>query len=491
MIRRLVIGGALLAAALAVAVACGEGKTPSKTGGGDGGGDSTAPATRKPSGPSPQIVSRSRGGMTTVVGAYGITTAPALPGITVQFTEKSVLPAGLAFAVVSFTPKGPVGPGGGFFAAADLAKLKAALSAAGFLETDVRNDMQYGPFGIIRVKVPLADRAAASKKVFEIIENAVGRPDQTGVQFALADCGPALEPVRRAALKGAEAKAKAIASAGGLSLGAIVATNESPMANPYGPPATDPCDPATEFQYKGMSSLQSVEATPEVNVTVNMTVTFSTGTAPGAPAPGGITTTGLGRVTAVADRAYVVVFTNPKGGPTGPKPMTDREKDSVIDAVKSFGVRKEDIVFAPSPYGAPAAVAVAVSDLVKAGKEGRDIANAIEDALGDGISKGMLFTHSRCGDVLDEARKEAFADARDRAERLAGSTGAKLGKGFRSLLDAGTASSPYGGPPVSDPCDPTLSYLVYGGYSSAAVKAFDAKPEFEVSAALQVTFTTE
>lgn len=485
---RLVVIGA---AALLLTVACGEGKSGTSAGTATDGDEPTVAAsspTAKPTGPAPVIVSKKRGGSVAINSGIPAQPGAGGPGLTVSHTEKATIPTDAVFAVASFLSR----TGAVALPEADIKKIRDGLAAAGFTDVDIQNDGRFGPYALIRTRVPLNDLAASAKKSFDAIEAAVGRPEQTGAQFALSECVATLEPVRRAAFKNLETKAKSAASASGLSLGPIVAASETRGFNPYGQPQADPCDPASEFQIKGPGSFLPIDSKPEVTVSLDVTVTYALAGAPAQTASAGtLTTTGSARVVAVADEAYVVVFVQPNYGPTGPRPIAQRDKDDVLAKLKALGVAAEDVEFSSSNFGNPTVVSVDMHDLAKAAKDGRAIADVIEEVMGQGQAKGLVFQHSRCGEILDEARKEALADARDRAERLASATGLKLSKAPRAVTDTGAPASPYGGPALADPCDEDLSVLAFGGYGpGGTAKPFDAKAELEVASSLTVSFAT-
>jgi uncharacterized protein len=477
---------------LAAATACGEGNTNGQTtadGEGQAEAQTTPAAGPTPGGPAPLIISRTRGGGIITQAAPGVAAQPAV-GLTVQHTEKATLPATVAYAMATFVSRvAPVA--GGVLPAAETTKLLDGLAAAGFPEAKVQNDGRFGPYAIVQAKVPLNDVAASSRRVFDAIESSAGRPEQTGVQFGLEDCATGLDSLRRAAFKAAEAKAKSAANAGGLTLGQIIATSDAAPLNVYAPGLTsDPCDPLADLQFKGIGNFKAVDSKPEMEVSVSISVTYALAGDVRAADASGLTASGSGRVTAEANEAYVVVLVQPNYGPTGPRPISERDKAEVVAKLKELGVAEADIKFHSSNFGGPLVVSIEMADLARVSRDGDDIGDVIEDVMGAGQGKGVVFTHSRCRDVEDEARKEALADARAKAERLAAVTGVKLGKP-RSVSDAGAQANPYGGAAI-DPCSEDLSTLAFNPYGGAgSLKAFDAKPEFEIAASVLITFATE
>jgi uncharacterized protein YggE len=442
--------------------------------------------------PAPEIISRSRGSLGTlgVQGQPGQTVLPALPGITVRQSIRERLPADEAFAIALFLPRTG---GSAHLPAADEATLRGALAAAGFADDDVGVEAspQFGPFTQIRVRIPVADVAASAERVFAAITNSIGAPEQRGVQFALQDCSVALRPVREAAIEAAEERARSLSAAGSLSTGDVIAVLELPSATPYGGPVDDPCDPGAGLQFKGYGALLPVDSEPEVEVALDFSVTYRIAESGEPPQTGskGVVALGAGTVTAKADEAYIVVLTESSSGPSGPRPVAERDKDEIIQLLSAFGIAAEDIEFYSPQFGGPTVVSVETDDLSNLADLGDDVADAVEEVLGRSFNNGVIFSHSNCEAARSEARKEAIEDARARAESLAGAASLKLAGAVDSVSEV-QAQSIYGPAPI-DPCEEDLSVIALGGYGTAEIKPFTAEAEFTVRSVLNVAFAVE
>ena len=478
--------GFLLASALIVA-ACGEGNVPANS---RPAGEEAAAAkgADAPSGPAPTILSRSRGGSSAL--NTGQQPTP-LPGLTIRHSERQELLADEAFAVGLYLIRNAQNP---FvdLPVADRAKLLAALRSAGFADGDITlsRNPQFGPYTQIQVRVPLATLPEAGKKVFQAISDSIGAAEQTGAIFGLKDCTAQLAPVRKAAFEGADQRARAAATAGNLKLGQVIAVTETFGAqNPYEQTSGDPCASSGAGQgFKGGPGfgLRAIDAPAVVDVTLDLTVTYALADSPGQSSAG-ITVVGTGKVVAKADEAYVVILVETGSGPTGPRPLAQKDRDALLAALKALGIDEDDVQITNSQFGGPTVVSVETRDLAKLVRLGRDVENAVEDALGRSISKGVVFTHSRCELAAGEARKEAVADAADRAKSLAVATGLKAGA-LRAIAESPVVN-PYG-PPVSDACSEDAAVFAGAAYGGGQqLKDFSAAPEFEVVVALSVTYT--
>lgn len=484
---RAFLGIGLAALAAASLLACGEGNTGRST------GDSEGPAgSPSQGGPGPEILSRSRGGGAVQVypAGPGVPT-PGVQGLTMTDSARDIIPADRTTAVATFLPRGATGGPGALLSQSELDALRAALTAAGFAgqDVDIQNSGNFGPYVVVRVEIPTASRVEAAGRVFAAIESSVGKPEQTGVSFGLADCSVALGSLRREAFERAEARARSTADSLGLTLGAVTAVSETQPPAIYGPPEPDPCQPSSSAYIYGPKTFGPFDppgSTAEVAVTIQMTVTWALNSAGASTAPAGMTVSGLGRVRAKADEAYVVILLEPNYGPSGPVAISSRDRDAILDGLKDLGYDEDDISMSVSNYGNANVVSVEVTDLSNLVRAGRDIRNAVEDVVGRVQQSGALFTHSRCDVAVAEATGEAIADAEDRVAALARSAGRTAGD-LVAVTEV-AAFNPYG-PPAPDPCGSDVAQAVgiYGGQ----LPPFDAPAEFEVSASVIATFTMQ
>lgn len=409
--------------------------------------------------------------------------APSPPGLTVNHTARATIPADRAAIVVTSTRGAAPGPfGGRSLPAEDQRLVLERLAPLGVQRADVsfNTNLQFGPFPSISVVVPVADLKDRGPRIEAAIETVLGRSDNAGVQFFLADCNRSLEGLRRDALRGAEATARSIAGAAGVPLGAPIALSEGIAPSVFGPPS-DPCQPAggaSKGPFGG--PLADYEATPEVEAAISVAVTYALGD--GAPA--GIMVTGIGSATARADEAYVVAAIQTSFGPTGPRPVAARDRDALIERLGRLGIRAAAVDIQGAGNGPPPVISVEV-DIAKLAQQGNEVLDAIEAVFGRTDQSGIVFGHSNCLAVLAEAQKQALVDARARATALSTASAQRLG-GVVGLSTEAVAS-PYEGP-QGDPCAEGDFRLVVFGPAQSRLRPVDAEPLFEVKAGLRVTY---
>jgi uncharacterized protein YggE len=439
----------------------------------------------------PEIVRSSSGGGISLgyPAAPGLASAVETGGLTVSDKASAVVPADEAFAVVlvPFRPVGPLPPAA-TLPARQQAEVLTALQAQGFAREDVifETSSVYGPFATVSVRVPVNEVATAGKKAIDAVENITGRGESSGARFGLKDCVDALGPLRKEALEGAGSKAKAIAADASLTLGPLVAVSErAPAPIVYGPPQTDPCAPADSFGKFGPgSALSALDATPEVNLSLEMTLTYSLGGSGGE----GVSATGTGRATAKANEAYIVIITVPgvPSGPFGGQALSKKQRDDVIAKLKALKIDEDDIdILAPSLGGGQTIISVetGIDNLQQRGKE---ITTAVEDVVGRSQQQGVIFSHSNCEAVLAEARKQALTDAKRRVDALAAAASLKLGQ----MVALSEPIVPSGPPdPAATVCDQDPVQMLNGGIYGAIVQSFDAEPLLTVSSRVNVSYS--
>jgi uncharacterized protein YggE len=390
-----------------------------------------------------------------------------------------------AFVVFASAPNisGPGGPAP--LSERQQADVVAALAGLNVAKEDINfeSDFRFGPFPTITVKTSIEGLAGRADEILDAIGDVIGQPQQQGVRFGVKDCEAAMAPLRREAFAQAEEKAKSLAAAGSLTVGRPVALSENRQQSAYGPVLDDPCQPASGVIGKGGGPIQAVDATPEVALSLSLTVTFSIG----AETPGaGLLSVGTGTVTAVADEAYVVVFIEQFGG-NGPKPVESKDRKAVLAALKALGVPEADVEFVSSPFGGPSLVSVEI-DTIDLARRADDVADAIEEVLGRSNNRGLIFSHSACEELKGEARKLAVDHAKKQAGSMAETIGVKLA-GITSVTEA--ALTNFYGPPQLDPCAESLETLALNGYGYGGLSPFDAKAEVKVPASIQVTYRIE
>ena len=479
-LRRLVLLVALLSLS-AISVACSKDKSekPEIIESRGGSGESAG-------GPAPEIITSSPGS-TLLLTAPGVTSAGTTPpGLTVTRSASATVPADQAFIVVllQITPTGP-------FPTVSLAQrdrdaILAAVQALGVNPDNVvfETSTLYGPFASVNVEVEVSQVKALSQSIVGAISSIRGS-QSSGVRYALRDCTAALAPLRKQAFEAAASDAQAFAAAVSLTLGPVAAVSEVPSINAYGP-VQDPCNPDSQLS-KVPTGILSLDSRPEVKLDVNLSVTYALAGA-GAQAPGmaELTAAGAGKVTAKANEAYVLIATSLQGGgPFGPPQLQTRDRDDLIAEIKKLGIKEDDIKIDSAGFGGPVLIYVEV-DMKKLPQIGRDIANAVQDVIGSAEQQGVHFTHSNCEAVLEEARKQAVADARRQAESLARSAGVTLGN-LLSINEGGNAAlGPYAQPP--NDCSEDFTQLFQLGPYAAAVVPFDSPAEFTVTSTLLVRY---
>lgn len=430
------------------------------------------------------VVSVAPGGFP-VPGPGAAAIGPALPGLTVRGSANLKVPADVAFLTVLTVSRGGPLP----FTqvrAEDQARIVEGLAPLGVAKGDVSfgGDPRFGPFGVIAVRVPAARAARDGNAILDVIERVQGRGESRGVVFALGDCVSALRPAREGAFRAAEAHAKSVAAAAGLTLGPVIAVSDAPQTAIYGPPTADPCnaDPASAVSGKGPAALGPVDGPAELSVDVSLSVTYALAGGTGASGSDGLTAIGSGRVKVKADEAYVVVLTETAYGPGGPRPLATKDRDAVTAKLTGLGIKKNDIEFGQPGFGGPVfvSVEVAVKDLPRIG---RDVERSVEDVLGRVQQGGVRFSHSNCTAVLAEARKAAVADAKARAESLASAAGVRLGA-LRSVAEAPAGGA--NGAPVQDPCDDSAS--AFFAYGPGGLQPYEAPAEMTASVAVALTY---
>jgi uncharacterized protein YggE len=329
----------------------------------------------------------------------------------------------------------------------------------------------------IQVKVAVNQVAAKGPGLVAAVEKALGRSLSSGVTFSLANCDPGAAPLRKQALQQADSQAKALAEAGKLGLGGIVAVRQESDANPLVRQAA----PGGGCPLVTAGQLDTFDTKAEVKLTVAVSVTYAINGAPASGTAARPLLWSLGSATtkAKADDAYVVLlFESDASDPSGGPSAADRNR--VFDALGKLKIDRKDVtVTSRSDYGVTTVVQVETkaAGLATAGK---DIVRAVEDVLGRSDSSGARFASSTCSTVLAKARKDAVADGRQRAGALADAAGVKVGD-LQSVSEVNGSGI--------DPCDDSIdAVLAAGDYGSSPLQPFDADPEFSLTTAAQLGF---
>jgi len=459
-----------------------EGDKESGAGGGGAGANSKAP----------EIIRRSRGPGIASGGPPGV--FGQTPGLTLNHNEIATLDADEAFVVFVTQPPQQFSPGPPpqrTLSEREKTDILAALGTLGVAAQSVDFHTVaagYGGPASLSVRVAPAEAVTLGPKIVEAIQSVLGAPMTAGVGFGLSDCTAALATVRQKALSALTEDAKAFAQAASLTLGPIVSAGEGRYYNsPW-----DPCDSST-IATQSVGAALNFGAKPEVQIGLNLSVTYSLG-ATAAAGQATLTAVGVGSVSAKADEAYVIVTAAVAPGrgfvpygpqPSGPPSLSSRDRRDLEDGLKELELPEGAVQIATPPNSGLVVVAVEGSP-EEMQELGDDVVRVMEFVFGAIQSKGAFFGHSNCQAVLDEARKEAIADAAENAKSLAAAAGVKLGS-VQTLAET-YAPNPYGkfgsagcGADIADP-------ISMGAPYPPGLQAFDAAPEFSIQTAVVVSY---
>ena len=398
------------------------------------------------------------------------------PGLSVRGVATGTVPADLAFVVVVPPGGGLEGFGESGVTPEDRKTVIDGLVAAGVARGDVTFETE-PRFGgqRVQVKVPVAQLAARGRRIVDTVERTLGRSSSAGVTFSLSSCEPAAGPLHKQAIAQAETQAKSLAEAGKLGLGPIVAIRQDADATFLRAPS-----PAGACPLAATGQIEPFDARPEVRLSVGVSVTYAiTGAPAGSQGRPLLFAAGAATARTKADEAYVLVlFESEDEEPTGGPSSADRTR--IIDALGKMKIAREDVeITTQSDYGVTTIVQVETKAAGLA-TSGKDIVRAVEDVLGRSDTSGVRFWSSSCTGVLAKARKDAVADARQRAGALAEAAGVKLGE-----MQWVSESSLTGG----DPCDDSVAAIFsLDSYLSSPLQPFDADPEFVLTTTAQLGF---
>lgn len=396
----------------------------------------------------------------------------AAPGLSVRGTASGTVPADIAFVVVVPPAGGIEAFGQGSMTPEDRKRVVDAVAAMGVPSGDItfEGDPRFG-LPRVQVKVPVAQVASRGRRIVATVERVLGRSDTAGVAFALADCEPAAAPLRQQAMAQAEAAAKAVADAGKLSVGGIVALRQDADTGflPERPPA-GVCPLTASGQ------IEPFDARPEVNLSLAVEVTYAiTGAPPGSQGQPVLFATGSATAKAKADEAYVLVLFESEDEDLSSGPSAE-ERTRVLQALEGLKIDRQDVeITTQSDFGVTTIVEVE-TDAAALATSGTEIVRAVEDVLGRSDISGARFWSSSCPGLLAKARKDAVGDARKRAGALADAAGVELGR-LQWVSEATTG------------CDDSIdTVLALDEYVSSPLHSFDADPEFEITIAAHLGF---
>lgn len=465
-------GAAWAVAAMLVAAGCSSDSSDEAEPPADAGGDAGVGA----GGPAAEV-SSSGGGLSVVAGVS--TDGPlstGVPGLTIRRVVTTKTAADRALVLV--VPESRFGPGGAAtMSGEDRRKVIDALSAigvdSGTVDFELGRDYD-GPQ--VAVAVGVGEVAARGPQIVETVEGVVGRAEWSGVAFSVGDCGPVVAGLRQRAFADAEAEARSWAESTPARPGPVVAVSSSTSSGGFGGLAgADPCRPRESERVPG-SPAQPFDSPAEVEITLQLAVTYALGPDPASADASRVAAVGTGTVKARADEAYVVVVAGfDEEGDS--QPVSRKDRDRLVAAVTGLGHDGKDVEVVSAPDD-PGVTLVQVEVGVGAvEKEGRAIVVTVEEILGRSDASGVRFGREDCPALLARARKDAVADGRTRAAALAEAAAVRIGE-LRAVTDLG---SPSGVPPCSDEARELFAAddLEYG--YGPGLEPFDAEPDFELT----------
>jgi uncharacterized protein YggE len=331
----------------------------------------------------------------------------------------------------------------------------------------------------VRVRVAAAELPGVAEDVEGVIEDVIGRVDVRGLHLVVGDCNRRLGPALEDALAEARSAAELLAETAGLRLGAIESVSETVDPLAYYD-MSDPCDPDA---IGDGSSLVAYDAPTEVQLSARVVAQF----AGLSPAPAAVTAHGRGEATGSADRATVVVLPDPDGDPFARSGGQARERRELLGAFADAGFDGDVVQFAQLPYsGFDAEVVMVEVDPKQLPEIGEDILDTIEDvtqAVGDA---GVVFTSSRCDELLRTAQQAAIADAEAQMAELARAAEIELGDltAAVDLSGPGITLDPFALEVTSGvtPCDVSDTIRSIDPYGmDNPLARFDARPQTSIT----------
>jgi uncharacterized protein YggE len=337
---------------------------------------------------------------------------------------------------------------------AALAPLDLADDAVEFSATSNGGDGT----SVVQVEVPVDKLPKIAHDVVAAIGRAGVKVSGQGLRFAVRDCAAALTSARTNAVADARANAKSLADAGGVSLGTLASVSEvaqSSSALSYFTGGNNPCGRGDIPEANATNvALSSLDAPARVDLTESVAASYALSAGTGRT----VAATGQGESSGPADAAEIVVTPGSSVSLNGSTASNDIDVAAVVRAVRRFGVDKKDVEVENPPSlsfdgGFPQTSYVRVHvSIPQLTKSGHQIADAIQSTIGSsgvgGATVGVLFTASKCRDLLNHARAAAAKDARVRIDKLAAAEHVHAGD-VTALSDA--TGIPY--LPSLNPCE--------------------------------------
>ncbi len=257
---------------------------------------------------------------------------------------------------------------------------------------------------------------------------------------------------------------------------ALVACDDDKPAAPAAPsPPPSPAAPEITSSGSGASGGGAIAPAPVP------------GGAPGATGvpSAGLTVRQTASATVPADRAFaslLLPIPPSRFGPGGPVPIDTQDREELIAALATLGVRREAITLEQSFQYGPFIELRVELPVAELPTKGLQVIDAAERVLGRAQSTGAAFGVRDCIGAFDALRKQALTGAAERARALA--TLAGVTPGPIIAIAEQQPQNPYG-PPAQDPCS---SATTNSPKAPATPIALDAKPEVKLNLEVVATY---
>jgi uncharacterized protein YggE len=387
-----------------------------------------------------------------------------------------------------------------------LRPLGIASSAIQFAVSDPSGVLPDSGNGTVQVEVPVAKLPAIATSVVTALRQA-GISGSAGLRFGVLDCTAAVTTARTKALIDAHTRALGLATAAGVTLGALNSVAESPT--PSSPLAyltnggQASCGRSAFQNISGLATsypnaLAALTAKPQVELDESISAAYALATT----ATRSMASVGQGEASGPADAADIFVVQEQQSivDPTAPSPTPTPtnviDETKVLRALALLGVAKKDVeVENPTSVNAitspsPSYVRVHVT-MAQLKSIGTKIVATVQSVASASAASGVLFSASNCNAISARARAAAARGADQRLDKLAAAANVHLG-GIVGVTE--TDASPY--LPAVDPCKPDvssatsslLSGLLSGSISgSPSLSTLDATPVVTVQISLSIS----
>jgi uncharacterized protein YggE len=179
--------------------------------------------------------------------------------------------------VLAQTPQSGSGPAP--LSGRDRDRAMQKLTGLGFNTKDITITSQspYGGNIVIQVAVPLDSVAKAGKSIVDGVEEILGRSQSSGVRYGHSNCQAVLATAQGEATTAARNRAAALATSGGVKLGALTGISANAVTLPYNTIA-DPCSDDASILYASSPMggvIKPFDAEPAFKVETAVVLTFA------------------------------------------------------------------------------------------------------------------------------------------------------------------------------------------------------------------------